>query len=162
MAEYKSKVKTIPYPQATVYAKLSDLSNLEIIRENIDNPALRETVMQQAGDKVTSEQLDSIAEHIRSLQITPDTLSGDAGPMGTITLRVIDREPQKTIKFALEGAPVSANMWIQLLPSGDSACAMRLTVKADIPFFLKPMIGSKLEQGVEGLADMLAKLPYGF
>lgn len=81
-------------------------------------------------------------------------------PIGTATLRIIEREPDKTIKFAAEGMPVAANMWIQLLPQGENECAMRLTVKADLNFFIRQMVGKKLEQGVDGLAQMLASLPY--
>ena len=37
---------------------------------------------------------------------------------------------------------------------------MRVTVKADIPLFLKPMLGNKLQDGVDKIADALAMLPY--
>jgi hypothetical protein len=56
--------------------------------------------------------------------------------------------------------PVAANMWVQLLPNGENECAMRLTLKADLNFFIRQMVGKKLEQGVDGLAQMLASLPY--
>ena len=96
------------------------------------------------------------AAHLFSLY---SSVSGQT-PIGTATLRIIEREPEKTIKFAAEGMPVAANMWIQLLPQGENQCAMRLTVKADLNFFIRQMVGKKLEQGVDGLAQMLASLPY--
>jgi hypothetical protein len=138
---------------------LSDLSNLEAIKQGLDNPQAKERLMQQAGDKVKPEQLEQVIEKLRSLQFDCDSVSGSS-PVGNITLRIIEREAPKTIKFALEGAPIQANMWIQLLPAGDTQCAMRLTVKADLNFFIKQMIGSKLQQGVDGLASTLAALPY--
>jgi carbon monoxide dehydrogenase subunit G len=159
MTEYKSEVKTIFAPQERVYARLSDLSNLEAIKQGLDNPQAKERLMQQAGDKVKPEQLEQVIEKLRSLQFDCDSVSGSS-PVGNITLRIIEREAPKTIKFALEGAPIQANMWIQLLPAGDTQCAMRLTVKADLNFFIKQMIGSKLQQGVDGLASTLAALPY--
>lgn len=159
MTEYKSEVKKIYFPQGNVYAKLSDLSNLSVIQQNLDNPMLRDNILNQAGDKVTPEQLDQIIEKLRGLQFDQDSVSGNS-PLGNITLRIIEREEPKTVKFALEGAPVLANMWIQLLPAGDYECAMRLTVKADLNFFIKQMVGKKLQQGVDGLAQMLASLPY--
>lgn len=159
MTEYKSEVKTIFAPQERVYARLSDLSNLEAIKQGLDNPQAKERLMQQAGDKVKPEQLEQVIEKLRSLQFDCDSVSGSS-PIGNITLRIIERETPKTIKFALEGAPIQANMWIQLLPAGDTQCAMRLTVKADLNFFIKQMIGSKLQQGVDGLASTLAALPY--
>ena len=118
-----------------------------------------ERIQQQAGDKVTPEQLEQIVEKLRSLHFDRDSVTGDT-PMGPATLRIIEREQDKTIKFAAEGMPVAANMWIQLLPASESECAMRLTVKADLNFFIRQMVGKKLEQGVDGLAQMLASLPY--
>ncbi|MBP3710951.1 MAG: SRPBCC family protein [Bacteroidaceae bacterium] len=159
MTEYKSEVKKIYAPIERVYERLSDLNNLAVIQQGLDNPEAMERIKQQAGDKVTPEQLEQVVEKLRELQFDRDSVSGNT-PMGTATLRIIEREPEKTIKFAAEGMPVAANMWIQLLPQNDNECAMRLTVKADLNFFIRQMVGKKLEQGVNGLAQMLASLPY--
>ena len=138
MTEYKSEVKKIYAPIGRVYERLADLNNLAVIQQGLDNPEAMERIKQQAGDKVSPEQLEQVVEKLRSLE----------------------REPEKTIKFAAEGIPVAANMWIQLLPQSENECAMRLTVKADLNFFIRQMVGKKLEQGVDGLAQMLASLPY--
>jgi len=159
MAEYKSEVKKIFYPVERVYDRLSDLNNLAVIQQNLDNPMIREKMLEQAGDKASPEQLDSVLEKLRELKFDSDSVSGSS-PVGNITLRIIEREANKTIKFALEGAPIQANMWIQLLPASDTECAMKLTVKADLNFFIKQVIGNKLQQGVDGLAQMLAGIPY--
>ena len=52
-------------------------------------------------------------------------------------------------------------MWIQMKQTGDNVSAMKITLKADIPFMLKMMVASKIEKGIEQMADMLAQLPYG-
>ena len=80
--------------------------------------------------------------------------------MGDVTLQIVEREEPKCTKFELQGAPIAANLWIQLLPNGESECAMRITVKADLNFFIKQMVGKKLQQGVDVLAEMLSKIPY--
>ena len=98
-----------------------------------------------SSSKVTPEQLEQVVEKLRSLQFDTDSVSGQT-PIGTATLRIIEREPEKTIKFVAEGMPVAANMWIQLLPQNENECAMRLTVKADLNFFIRQMVGKKLEQ----------------
>ena len=159
MAEYKSDVKKIFYPVERVYERLSDLNNLAVIQQNLDNPMIREKMLEQAGDKASPEQLDTVLQKLRELKFDSDSVSGSS-PVGNITLRIIEREVNKTIKFALEGAPIQANMWIQLLPSTETECAMKLTVKADLNFFIKQVIGNKLQQGVDGLAQMLASIPY--
>lgn len=159
MTEYKSDVKKILAPVERVYGKLADLNNLAVIQQGLDNPEAMRRLQEQAGDKVKPEQIQQIVEKLRSLRFDADSVQGDT-PMGPATLRIIEREPDKTIKFALEGMPVAANMWIQLLPNGDSECAMRLTLKADLSFFLRQLVGKKLEQGIDGMAQMIASLPY--
>ena len=159
MTEYKSEVKKIYAPIGRVYERLSDLSNLAVIQLGLDNPEALDRIKQQAGDKVSPEQLQQVVEKLRELQFDRDSVSGQT-PMGTATLRIIEREPDKTIKFVAEGMPVAANMWIQLLPQTDTECAMRLTVKADLNFFIRQLVGKKLEQGVDSLAQMIASLPY--
>ena len=159
MTEYKSEVKTIYAPQERVYERLANLNNLSVIQQNLDNPELRDRLLSQAGDKVSPSQVDSIIGQLRNLRFDADSVSGTT-MVGEITLRIIDREPCKTIKFQLEGAPMQANMWIQLLSADEERCAMRLTLHADLNFFIRQMVGSKLQQGVDGLATMLASLPY--
>jgi len=160
MTKYESSVKHIVSPVESVYAKLSDLSHLEAIKQNADDPAFRERVMQQAGDKVKPEQLDMLVERLKQMEFTPDTVTINAAPIGQITLRVVERENPKLVKFALEGAPMQANLWLQMLPEGDAHCAMKATLGADLNFFLKQMLNSKLKDGIDRLADVLAMLPY--
>ena len=159
MTEYKSEVKTILAPQERVFERLSDLNHLSAVQEHLDNPELKERLLQQAGDKVSPAQMDTIMESLRKLRFDADSVSGSS-PLGDSTLRIVEREEPKTVKFVLEGSPIPANMWIQLLPATETQCAMRLTVKADMNFFVRQMIGNKLQQGVDGLASMLASIPY--
>lgn len=40
MAEYKSTVHVSPFPQQRVYDRLSDLTFLTLIQNNLDNPEI--------------------------------------------------------------------------------------------------------------------------
>ena len=40
-------------------------------------------------------------------------------------------------------------------------CKMRLTLRAELNFFIKQMVSKPLQEGVENIANMLAGLPYG-
>jgi len=136
MSKYESGVKQIPHAQVAVYQTLSDLSNIDRVKDRIP------------------------ADKVQELSFDCDTVSVSAPPVGKVTLRIIEREEPKCIKFEAENSPVPLNMWIQLLPVTDVSCKMRVTVKADIPVFLKPMVGGKLQEGVERIADVLAMIPY--
>lgn len=139
MSKYESGIKQIPYPQETVYEKLSNLENIEKLKDNIP--------------------LDKLNE-IKDLSFDRDSVSISIPPIGSITLRVIEREEPKCIKFETTNSPVPITLWIQLLPVTDTTSKMRLTLKADVPIFLKPMIGNRLGEMVDQVADALASIPY--
>jgi hypothetical protein len=52
------------------------------------------------------------------------------------------------------------HLWIQVLPVNESSSKMRLTIDADVPFFLKGVVATPLQEAVEKLADALASIPY--
>ena len=160
MTKYESTVKKIYAPIGNVFAKLSDLNNLSTIQERLSDPAFEQVVRQQAGDKVNDEQLARLREIVQKLQFDRDSVTTDTGPVGSLSLRIVEREDPKLVKFATENSPVAANLWIQLLPNGEDQCAMKVTLGADLNFFLKQMLKGKLKDGVERFADMLAMLPY--
>lgn len=160
MSEYKSEVKTVFAPQQRVFDKLSNLNNLSVVQQLTENPDMRQRFEEQMEGKVSVQQLDTIVEKIKTLQFDQDSVTTDAGMLGNITLRIVEREEPKCVKFALEGAPLQANLWVQLLPASEEQSAMRITLRADLNFFLKQMLGNKLQEGVNGLAQMLASIPY--
>lgn len=160
MTEYKSELKYIQAPIVSVYTKLSNLENLRIIQENISNPTLREQILKQTQGKVTSEQLDIAAERLRTMNLTSESACINASPLGNVTLRIIETQPTKLIKLSIEGLPMAANIWIQLLPNGEGQCALRTTLGAELNFFLKQMIKGKLQTAVDQLANMLSMISY--
>lgn len=100
------------------------------------------------------------ADKVKDLAFDSDSVSVNVPPVGNISLKIIEREEPKCIKFEAVNSPVPFNLWIQLLPVTETSCKMRVTVKADIPMLLKPMIGGKLGDGVDKIADTLAMIPY--
>jgi len=129
-------VKQIPYPVENVYRNISDLSNLDRVRDRIPE------------DKLQDFQFDS------------DSVQISVAPVGTIKLRIIERDENKCVKFETEQSPIPFNLWIQVLPVSETESKMKVTVKADIPFMLKGMVSGPLQDGVEKIADALAQIPY--
>ena len=136
MTKFESSVKQVPYPVENVYRNLSDLSNLERVRDRIHE------------DKLQDFQFDS------------DSVQVSVAPVGTIKLRIIEREENKCVKFETEQSPLPFNLWIQVLPVSETESKMKVTVKADIPFMLKGMVSGPLQDGVEKIADALAQIPF--
>lgn len=136
MTKFESSVKQIPYPQEAVYRNLSDLNNLEKVKDRVPE------------DKVKEFTFDS------------DTVSVRVDPVGLITLRICEREEPKCVKFETAQSPLPFNLWIQVLPVTETTSKMKLTLKADIPFMLKGMVSGPLEDGLEKIADALAQIKY--
>lgn len=136
MTKYESSVKHIPYPQENVYSKLSDLSHLEKVKDKLP------------------------ADKIKDLSFDSDTLSFSVAPVGQLTLKIIEREPCKCIKFETVNSPLPFNLWIQILPVAEDSCKMRITIGLDVNPFMKSMIQKPLQEGLEKMAEMLSKIPY--
>ena len=139
MAEtkYESKISSAPCPAAQIYRVLSNLQNIEKVRDLIPQ------------DKV------------QELEIEPDRIRMKVdGLAQKITIAIVDRIENDTVKFGLEGIPMDANFWIQLKEVTPTDTSIKLTIKAEIPFMFKFMIEKKLQQGLDQAAEMLAQFPY--
>ena len=136
MTKFESSVKQIPYPVEDVYRNISDLSNLERVRNRIPE------------DKLKSFSFDK------------DSVSVNVAPVGDLKLRIIEREEGKCVKFEGVQTPLPFNLWIQVLPVTATESKMKITVQADIPFMLKGMVAGPLQDGVEKIADALSQIPY--
>jgi len=138
MTDFVSQVKPVASPQRAVFDTLSDLSHLQQVEGLIPS------------DKVSDLSYDR------------DTVSFrvNMAGVGQISLRVVEREPHKTIKLETEQSPVPFTFWIQLKEKDPSSSYMKLTLRADLPFMLKGMLAKPLQEGLEKLADTLAAWPY--
>lgn len=162
MNKYESSVKTVYAPVERVYARLSDLNNIQPLKEKVDDPRFEELINSQvpADKRPTPEQFQKLRNNIRNLELTQDTLSGHIGPLGDITLRIVERAEPKLVKIELEGAPIQVTLWIQMLPNDENTSRLKVTIGAELNFFIRKMIESKLEKAPEGLAQVLSQLPY--
>lgn len=156
MAKFESGIKQVPYAQSSVFAKLSDLNNLSSIQEKLDNPE----TMDKLKANVPEDKLNAAREQLKEMKCTADSVSINVSPIGNLSIRIIEREPDKCIKFESVNAPIKFNLWIQILPTSDSTSKMKLTIDASLNFFMKNMLEKPLKEGVEKLADVLAAIPY--
>lgn len=136
MTKFESTVKVIPYSQERVYEKLSDLSNLEALKDRLPE------------DKVKDISFES------------DTLSFSVAPVGQLTLKIVEREPSKCIKFETTNSPLPFNLWIQLVATTDEECKLKATIGMELNPFMKAMVQKPLQEGLEKMVDMLAMIQY--
>lgn len=134
MTTYESDIKTISSNEEVVFGILSDLNNLNGILEHT-----------------------TLTEKVKDLQFETDNCSFKVEGFGKMGFKIIEREPFKTIKLISEHAPVEISVWIQLVQKTENETHMKLTLKADLPLMIKMMIDKKLKEGINLIANVLAK-----
>ena len=76
----------------------------------------------------------------------------------TMRLRMVDKVPNDYVKVTGdERSPLDFTFWIQLKQVGDYDTRMRLVLHAKLNMVMKMMIGSKLQQGLDQMAEQMAK-----
>ena len=135
MATFESTVRQINYAQQSVYQLLSDLSNIDKVKDRIPE------------DKVKDLTFDTDSIGINT-------------PMGAVKLNIVECDEPKCIKFETTESPLPFNFWIQILPVTVQSSKMKLTIKADLNPFIKGMVSKPLQEGVEKIADALQSIKY--
>ena len=136
-SKYESKITSAPYSAQQIYRVLSDMRSLDRVKDLIPKDKVQE--MDIEPDRVRLK-VDGLAQKI--------------------TIAIMDRIENDTVKFGLEGIPMDGNFWIQLKEVSPTDTRIKLTVKADIPFMFKLMVEKKMQTGLDQAADMLAQFPY--
>ena len=135
MATFESTIRQINYPQQNVYNLLSDLSNIEKIKDRLPEDKVKDLIFDENSISISS-------------------------PMGAVKLNIIEREEPTSIKFETEQSPLAFNLWIQILPVDENSCKMKLTIKAELNPFIKGMVSKPLQDGLEKVADLLQMIKY--
>ena len=135
MTTFESTIRQIDYSQQSVYNLLSDLSNIDRVK-----------------DRLPAGKLNGLTFDTDSIAITT--------PMGAVKLHIIGREEPKCIKFETAESPLPFNFWIQILPRDEQRSKMKLTIKADLNPLIKGMVSKPLKEGIEKIADALQAIKY--
>lgn len=136
MTEFTSDIKKIPHSDENIFRVLSDLSKLNLIKDKIPQ------------------------DKIRDFSYDTDSVSFRVDPVGQVRFNVIEREPNKLVKFKSENLPFETFLWIQLVPKADDDTRMKITLRADLNPLIKGMVSKPLKDGMGKIADLIASLPY--
>ncbi len=136
MTEFTSDIKKIPHSDENIFRVLSDLSKLNLIKDKIPQ------------------------DKIRDFSYDTDSVSFRVDPVGQVRFNVIEREPNKLVKFKSENLPFETFLWIQLVPKANDDTRMKITLRADLNPLIKGMVSKPLKDGMGKIADLIASLPY--
>ncbi len=129
MQEYISKQQQILRPAEQIYAAISRFDNL--------TPAL--------------------ADKVEAWQATEDRCSFKAKGF-LVKLRMEERIPAKQVKIVGDegGVPIDFTFWIQLQSVSENDTRMRLVLHAELNMMMKMMIGGKLQEALDKIAEGIA------
>jgi Carbon monoxide dehydrogenase subunit G (CoxG). len=136
MTTIESTITKSSYSDEKIFSVISDLRNLERLKDKLPQ------------DKVQNISFDA------------DSCSFDVPPLGQVSLRIIEREPNKTIKFGSDQSPIAFNLWIQLKSVAEDDTRIKVTLKAEINMMIKMMVEKPIKEMLNKMAEMLAALPY--
>lgn len=138
MTKFESKIKAVAASQKVIFNTLSDLHNLNL-------------------EDATSQIND---DRLKGIRIEGDTIYMKAEMMGEMGLKLIEKEPTKTLKFEGVNAPIELLFWIQIKEVAENDSRIKLTLKAQIPAMLKPMASKPINEFLEKLASAIANKNY--
>ena len=136
MTTFESVVTKAACNDSEIFGLLSDLNNIEKIKDRIPQGLLNE------------------------LEYDTDSCRFSVDPVGQVGLRIVEREPSSVIKFAADRSPVDFNLWIQLKQVAEDDTRIKVTLKANLNPMIKLMASKPIETFVNKLPEILSNLPY--
>ena len=144
--KYVSEIKLIEQDQTIVYNYLSNFQNF--------SQHLNDDLLDKLNGKIPQFK-------VSNFESDQDSCRFNISGIGNAEIRIVEREPVKTIKISSsEGLPIGLTMWIQLLPVSPYRTKMRVTIHAEMNAMIKMMVAPKLKSGIDQIAEVLSKLPY--
>ena len=130
MQEYTSRQQQIRRPAQQIYTVVSRFDNL--------TPA--------------------VADKVEEWQATEDTCSFKAKGF-TVKLRMAEKEEPKLIKIVGDdgGVPMDFAFWLQLKEVAQDDTRMRLVLHIELNMMMRMMVGSKLQEAVDKIAEAVAQ-----
>ena len=161
MTKYESQIYTVNATQQHAYERMANLKNFEALRQIMEQPEFVERLManvpaEHAG-KVTPEKIEEVRRQFENVVFSEDAVSFDSR-LGLITLAITEREEPKLVKLQGVGTPIDVTLWVQLLPLGAYQSKMKVTIGADVNFFIRKMVEKYLKQAPDGIASFLCYL----
>lgn len=130
MTEFESKIVSIHRPSDVVFRVLSDF--------------------RQFTPFIPTDKLEG-------WEAEEDSCRFNIKGVGQTGLKIIEKEPFKTIKITGDGKlPFEFFLWIQLKELAPNDTRMNLTLKADLNVMLKMMLQKQLEEGINVMAEQIA------
>ncbi len=134
MTQFESDIKVAPHNQEKIFSFISNFNNFK--------------------DLVPQDK-------IKDWESTEDTCRFKVDGIGEAGLKIIEKEPFKTVKFSTDGkVPFNFFLWVQLKEVADNDTRIKLTLKADLNPMMKMMVAKPINKFLNMLGDSIAGYHY--
>ncbi len=134
MTRFESGVKNISFPAERVYGFISDFDHME--------------------DVLPSDK-------IKNWQSSKDSCRFEVDKIGQIGLKIIEKIPDDTVKYAADGkVPFNFFLWVQLKNVDENHSKVKVTLDAELNPMIKMVAKKPLKKFVERLAEGIAEHKY--
>lgn len=101
-----------------------------------------------------------VREKLRDVHFGDDHISFNVAPVGEMKLLVSQRVSPSLIVLRPESSPIEVSIAVHIAAKGDNEADITAELQADLNFFLRQMVGDRLNDAADKLAQMLAMIPY--
>lgn len=132
-------------------------SNPQVVKGSVDcvyDKIANPSQFQQYLDRLPAEALAKIGD----IKFTDDSIAITAAPVGEIMLNIVERQPGQHVKFAAGNLPVKMETIIELQPADADSTNLTTAIDVEIPAMLRPMIGGKMQEAADKMAELLGTL----
>jgi hypothetical protein len=136
MIEFSSDVKTIYHTDRDIFRVLSDLRNLNLVKDYIPEDKIKDFIF----DK------DSVSFRVETI--------------GRVTFQVIERQPESLIRFKSVKLPFEVFLEIQLQLKSEEETELTMMVKSTLIPIMKGVVEKPMREAVDRISDALTQLPY--
>lgn len=136
MTNFTSDIKIIPHGRQQIYDVLSNMENLEKVKDRIPQHKVQEFSFDQ------------------------DSCSFSVPPVGQLRVVIVERDAPEIIRLAVANAPIEASLFVRLIPENENETQVQLTVEANLNPVLMSMVSKPLQEGMNKIADFLTVIPY--
>lgn len=136
MIEFESELKIIPHSDKDIFRVLSDLRNLHLVSELIPE------------DKIKDFSFDK------------DRVAFVVDSIGKVAFNVLEREPNKSVRFQSEKLPFNIFMKIELEPESEQSTTLKMVVESNLNPFMRGIVEKPMRDAVSRISEALVHIPY--
>ena len=137
MSTYKGKTVTINVPAPVVAGKFDDL-----------------IAMQKSFDNIPAEMKEKMGD----IRLEPQAIVVSNPMAGEMRFEIEERSDNRIVMGCSHPMRLVMDILLEPVAGNPDATEVSTAVEVDLPFFLKPLLGPRLQQAADGFSVLVANI----